>query len=115
MKEKKDLLTRFCGVAAVLVVCLAVYGCRRESPGVAADGVDYRETLERARARGGTERTLNEVRQAVQQFQVSLGRMPSNINELVTHNYLPEEPVPPEGHFFGIDPVRGHVVLVPRQ
>lgn len=100
---------------ALLCVILGAGACSRglEQQPQPEGAMDYRQTLERARQRAAYETSLTEVKTAVQTFQVQLGRLPTNLFELVRFNYIDELPeaVPP-GYTFGYDATRGHVMFV---
>lgn len=49
---------------------------------------------------------------AVQQFGAMEGRLPKNLEELVTEKYLPEIPKAPAGHRIDYDPLTGKVTVV---
>ena len=74
---------------------------------------DYRQMLDRVHQRNAFNDSLDTVKQAVQTFQVDLGRLPTNLIELVRYRYLdkfPEE-VPP-GFTYGYDSTRGYVTFM---
>ncbi len=100
----------------LLGLCLA--GCfrQRNSSPAAQDGTqprDYRQMLDRVHQRNAYDNSLDTVKQAVESFQVELGRLPTNLVELLRYRYLnkfPEE-VPP-GYTYGYDSVRGYVTFM---
>src|SRR5213078_3956701 len=59
--------------------------------------VDYLGAI--AKAKKSSEKTIDTValNQAVQQFNVTEGRYPKDLNELVTEKYMPRLPEPPYG------------------
>lgn len=52
--------------------------------------------------------------QAIRMFQTEEGRLPRDLNELVTEQYLPTLPTPPAGMKFQYDARTGRVTVVPR-
>lgn len=52
--------------------------------------------------------------QEVQLFNVQEGRLPKDLNELVTKGYLPVLPNPPAGMKLNYDAVQGKVTVVPQ-
>jgi hypothetical protein len=57
---------------------------------------------------------LAAVQQAIQMFNVSEGRYPGQLNELVTEGYLPRLPDLPTGMTYQYDPASGQVRAVRR-
>lgn len=96
----------------LLLLVLAWSGCSRSST-EEEGGSPYREALSRARARGVYDESLNDVKKAVGMFQIELGRLPTNLHEIVRFGYLEHLPeaVPP-GYTYGYEPVRGYVMFV---
>lgn len=74
---------------------------------------DYREMINRVHQRNAYNQSLDTVKQALQRFQVELGRLPTNLFELVRYQYLEDFPkeVPP-GYTYGYDAVRGFVTFM---
>jgi hypothetical protein len=52
--------------------------------------------------------------QAVQLFNAQEGRFPTDLNELVTKQYLPKLPNPPVGMKLNYDATQGKVTVVPQ-
>jgi hypothetical protein len=87
--------------------------------GVAAEGSeaggerDYRVMLERARNRKAYQHSLEQVKDAIEKFQVELGRLPTNLYEVVRFRYLDEFPEQvPAGYTWGYDSVHGRVSFI---
>ncbi len=76
--------------------------------------VDYLGAL--AKAKKNSEKTIDAVAlsQAVQQFNVTEGRYPKDLNELVTEKYLPKLPEAPYGMKIVYDANTGTVKVVPK-
>ena len=76
--------------------------------------VDYLGAL--AKAKKNSEKTIDTVglNQAVQQFNVTEGRYPKDLNELVTEKYLPRLPEAPYGMKIVYDANTGTVKVVPK-
>jgi hypothetical protein len=74
--------------------------------------VDYLGAV--AKAKHSADRTIELVslKQAVQQFQVAEGRLPKDLNELVTEKYLPSIPKAPTGMKIEYDAASGEVKMV---
>jgi hypothetical protein len=69
-----------------------------------------------AQAQKKSMKTLDEVglNQAIQMFNVSEGRYPKDLNELVNPSYLSKLPTPPPGMKFDYNPATGQVKVVPK-
>lgn len=57
---------------------------------------------------------ITSVSKAIQMFEVSEGRYPNDLNELVTQQYLPRLPALPAGMKYSYDPNTGQVKAVPQ-
>ena len=70
-----------------------------------------------AKAKRAAEKTVDTVgiNQAVQLFQVQEGRLPKNLNELVTKKYVGSIPPPPAGMKYDYNPQTGQLKIVPAQ
>lgn len=114
---------------AVIVFALALAGCgqKDQSPTTtkstnapAASGnpvtapVDYLGAL--AKAKKASEKTIDtaSLNKAIQLFQVSEGRYPKDLNELVTEKYLTKLPEAPYGMKIVYDATKGEVKVVPK-
>ncbi|SRR5258706_555283 len=69
-----------------------------------------------AQAQKKSMKTLDEagLNQTIQMFNVSEGRYPKDLNELVSPNYLSRLPAPPPGMKFDYNPATGQVKVVPK-
>jgi len=115
-------------LAVVLLVAVVVCGCggkeeksAKESTNAPTAGgnpitapVDYLGSI--AKAKKVSEKTIDtaSLNQAVQLFQASEGRLPKDLNELVTEKYLPRLPDAPYGMKILYDASTGQVKVVPR-
>lgn len=88
----------FAILAAIAVVTLA--GCRKRSPAASEP------------AAGAASDITADPNQALGSFLMAKGRMPTNVQELVTEKFLRAVPTPPPGKKHVIDPKSGRVVLV---
>lgn len=77
-----------------------------------AGAYDYRAILQRVRDRGASERIRAELEAAIRQFHQDLGRLPTNLAELVKYRYILEIPKPSAGHAFQYDPLHGNISVV---
>jgi hypothetical protein len=70
-----------------------------------------------AKAKRMAEKTVDTVglNQAVQLFQVQEGRLPKDLNELVTKKYVGSIPPPPAGMKYDYNPQTGQLKIVPAQ
>ena len=68
---------------------------------------DFRKMIERTRARQSAQNTLEEMQAAVQKFQSELGRLPTNIAELVVRKYVKAIPQLPADQHFEYDTALG--------
>jgi hypothetical protein len=111
-------MRNFCGYI-LLAGTLVVVGCgkKQEStpappPPAVHDG--YLGTLARGQqiaVKGIDTASLN---QEVTLFNVQEGRLPKDLNELVTMHYLGKLPEPPPGMKINYDPATGKVTVVPQ-
>lgn len=69
------------------------------------------------KAKRAAEKTVSTagISQAVQMFQAQEGRMPKDLNELVSKQYLPSIPPPPAGMKYDYNPQTGQVRMVAAQ
>lgn len=77
------------------------------------EGRNYQEMLDRVRARQSPVQIQETLIDATRRFQREMGRLPTNLTELVRRNYLAELKPAPEGYAYTYDPVYGNVGLVP--
>jgi hypothetical protein len=110
----------------IVVAGLSFSGCRKQESGsqsttnASSSGnpitapVDYLGAV--AKAKKATERTVSGVgvNQAIQLFQAQEGRNPASLNELVTKQYLPNIPPPPNGMKYDYNPQTGQLKVVPQ-
>ena len=97
-----------------LVVVLAVVACSQErsravNEPASAQEKDYRQMVERVRNRQTSQRSLELLQDGVKNFQRDIGRLPTNIIELVIRRYVSAIPSLPPGQQFYYDPVHGNV------
>ncbi|PYK98901.1 MAG: hypothetical protein DME18_01450 [Verrucomicrobia bacterium] len=111
-----------------LLLVLAVVGCSKKEAKPTASAtnenyssgnpvtapVDYLGAI--AKAKKSSEKTIDTValNQAVQQFNVTEGRYPKDLNELVTEKYMPRLPEPPYGMKIVYEASTGTVKVVPK-
>jgi len=76
--------------------------------------VDYLGAV--AKAKRLSEKTIDtaSLNQTIQLFQASEGRLPKDLNELVTEKYLPRLPDAPYGMKIIYNPANGQVKVVPQ-
>jgi hypothetical protein len=106
----------------LVLTALLVVGCRRERSRVMGgeeqqevmEGPrDYREMLERARAKQSVASVQTELEQAVARFRHTRSRLPTNLYELLSSGVLTRMPEPPPGQIYSYDPVHGNVGFIP--
>ena len=103
MKPTLYILTIVTGLALMAA-------CKKEPPPPdPTENVDYREMLTKVREREDNRAGLNEIKDALKEFQRDAGRMPSNLVELVKFRYLEKLPDPPEGMDYVFDDVTGNI------
>ncbi len=93
----------------LLLAALSLAGCSQERSRAvneqsAAGQKDYRQMIQRARTRQNAQNTLAQMQEALQSFQRDMGRLPTNIVELVTRNYIRTIPALSPGQQFAYDP-----------
>jgi hypothetical protein len=116
-------MRNFCGLI-LLAGALGGGGCGKEqtppAPAAPAQSASqpnhdgYLGTLVRGQqvaVKGIDTASLN---QEIQLFNVQEGRLPKDLNELVTKQYLPKLPDAPAGMKLNYDPVQGKVTVVPQ-
>lgn len=74
---------------------------------------DYRAMLQRVRAKQEERNGLEEIQKAVSAFQMRIGRLPTELIELVERGILPSMPRPPLEMRFVYDHIKGNVTLAP--
>lgn len=77
--------------------------------------VDYLGAVGKAKKYSEKSLDIVNLKRAIQEFQASEGRLPSDLNELVTEKYLNSIPKPPQGMKIVYDPKTGDVKIVPEQ
>ena len=112
-----------CLIAVVISGCVA--GCG-DQPGksapqsnAATNGgslltapVDYLNTITKAEQSAIKTIDLSTVNSAIRQFQVELGRLPRDLDELVQNKYIPRIPPVPYGTKLVYDPETGEAKVV---
>jgi predicted small lipoprotein YifL len=105
----------------VLPILLALCSCggkgnravTPEDPQAAADQERrYQEMMAQAERKAREGRGEEKIQQAITEFLEQVGRVPTNLTELVSANILRELPKPPTGRSFYYAPEKGRVVLV---
>jgi hypothetical protein len=74
--------------------------------------VDYLQSITRAEQSAIKTVDVAAVNAAIKQFQVELGRLPADLNELVQEKYLPRIPPVPHGTKLVYDPATGEAKVV---
>lgn len=103
-------------VLFTVLACLACAACSQErsravtTPGAAKER-DYREMIERSRARGREQDALQKMQDAIGRFHLEIGRLPTNITELVIRRYVDTIPTLPANQQFDYKPELGVVVI----
>lgn len=98
------------------LTCLAFAACSQErsravkEPGE-AKGRDYREMIQRSRARGREQDALQKMQDAIGRFHLEIGRLPTNIMELVARRYVETIPTLPANQQFEYKAELGVVVI----
>ena len=102
-----------------LLLLLLATGCPRErnravTPGdrVAGEKKDYAGMLDRVRDRQKSAAVVGTIQEGLKRFQIDLGRLPTNLYELVSLKYVKDIPEAPEGFAYYYDPVHGNVQLI---
>lgn len=93
---------------------LAASGCSQErsravTEPAGANERDYRGMIERSRARQNSQDSLQSLRDAIRHFQQDIGRLPTNVAELIVRRYVKAMPQLPPDQQFVYDPVLGVV------
>lgn len=85
----------------------------QEDPQAAAETARrYQEMMAHAEKKAKEGRAEEKVQQAISEFLEQVGRVPTNLTELVSARILTELPKPPAGRTFYYAPEKGRVVLV---
>lgn len=98
----------------LVLAVLAVAGCSQErsravNEPASAKEKDYRQMVDRVRNRQTSQRSLELLQDGVRNFHRDIGRLPTNIVELVIRRYVSAIPSLPPGQQFYYDPVHGNV------
>jgi hypothetical protein len=75
---------------------------------------DYLRTATKAQQTAVKVVDTASINQAIQMFNVSEGRLPKDLDELVALKYLPRLPEPPANMKFSYDATSGTVKIVPK-
>lgn len=73
--------------------------------------VDFQAMIERSRNRQHTQDTVQTMQQAIRRFHSEIGRVPTNLAELVNRRYIPRIPQLPAGQQFAYDPTLGFLQI----
>jgi len=118
----KNQLPRAC---AILTSCAWVFsGCGDAAPDSGKSStsggnpvtapVDYLGAVSKGKQSSVSKLSLVNVQQAIQSYQAQEGKLPKNLNDLVTAGLLPTLPVPPRNMKFHYDATTGDVKVVPQ-
>ncbi|NCD34638.1 MAG: hypothetical protein EOL87_14630 [Spartobacteria bacterium] len=102
----RDIAKILNGCSVCLVTAVLLAAC---SKGAASDSKDnvYQEMLNRVERKRAAEAGIQDVRSAVRLFQTQLGRLPTNLTELVRFGYVETLPRLPEGYQIDYNPAIG--------
>ena len=75
---------------------------------------DEQQRLRAAREKKEQSELLARMTATIGKFRDDVGRLPTNLSEIVTFGYLQKIPEPPDGMVYYFDPVFGNVRIVPR-
>jgi len=103
------LLLVLLALAGGLAVRAAPTNAPAASTNAPGKPVDYRAMLQKVRLKQQEHNGLEDLQTAVRAFQMRVGRLPSELSELVERGLLPEIPAPPPGSRFVYDRVTGNV------
>lgn len=102
------------GIILTAAACSRQRSRALEEPRVPEEeGRNYQEMLDRVRNRQSPVQIQESLIDATRRFQREMGRLPTNLTELVRRKYLPELKPAPEGYAYTYDPVHGNVGLAP--
>ena len=76
--------------------------------------VDYLGSVGNAKQKAVKTVDVASLTQAVQMFQVSEGRLPKDLNELIATKYITKIPEAPYGQKIVYNPANGQVTVVPK-
>jgi hypothetical protein len=102
MTTRMKLITLLLAIATVTAM-----GCRRNSAAAKSGAGTATEPSAAA-----ADNITADPNQALGSFLMAKGRMPTNVNEMVTEKFLRAVPPAPPGKKHAIDPKSGRVVLV---
>lgn len=101
--------------AVVLAACSGERSRAVNEPGPQNGGTggrNYREVFERSRNKSKTADTVEGMQAAIQRFHRDVGRMPTNLVELVVRRYIPGIPELPGSNRFAYDASMGTLSVV---
>lgn len=99
-------------VAAVALALLGAPGCKPLPLSEVEQERDYREMIARARRRQEATAGFQALEHALREFQVHLGRYPTNLSEVVRAGYIDSIPPPPPGTGYSYDPTLGNIRIM---
>lgn len=73
---------------------------------------DYLGAVAKAQKTAGNKLSATSIQQAIQAYQAQEGKLPKELQDLVTAGVLPSLPTPPRGMKFSYDPKSGDVKVV---
>lgn len=99
-----------------ILTAMALAACSQErsravTETTAGGNHDYRQMIERARNKQSSQHALDGLQDGIRAFQTDIGRLPTNITELVLRHYVKSIPTLPPGQQFFYDPVHGNVTI----
>ncbi len=106
-------LSVLAGCAGTVVVPAAGTNAPAASTNAPVQARDYRAMLQRVRAKQEERNGLEEVQKAISTFQMRIGRLPTELAELVERGILPGLPRPPPETRFVYDRLKGNVTVAP--
>ena len=74
--------------------------------------VDYRKRMKDRRENTPEDEKVFALRQRIYRFQLEIGRVPTNLHELIKHQYVTDLPKAPPGKKYVYDPERGNLYQV---
>jgi hypothetical protein len=102
----------------VALGCAFIVGCGDSgskpsgaAPATPAGSSDYLSTITKAEHSAVKSVDVSAVTKAIQMFQVEQGRLPKDLNELVSMKYMPKIPDAPAGQKIDYDPNTGAVKI----
>ena len=102
-----------CIHASLLAALCLLSGCGGDRASGSTSPKDYRARMNEAIQKKARNETLYQIAGAVNRFRDEVGRLPTNLNEIVDYGYMPRIPKAPDGMAYYYNSAAGNVTMGP--